>query len=157
MATDRPAPVVISSSARLAIVAARWNAEIVEALLRQAVERCGQAGVTPHVVRVPGAFELPVAARWCADAGFDAVICLGCVIRGDTPHFDYVAGEAARGCQAVSLQTGVPVIFGVLTVNTQQQAIDRTDGTHSFAGRAAAEAALEMAALRDQFRATAGG
>src|SRR4029450_10481031 len=98
--------------------------------------------------RVPGAFELPVAAKVLAETGrFSAVICLGAVIRGDTPHFDYVAGEAARGIQRVALSESLPVIFGVLTTNTLQQALDRTGGPHGHAGERAAEAALEMIAL----------
>ncbi len=94
---------------------------------------------------MPGAFELPVTAKVLADTGrFAAVVCLGAVVRGDTPHFDFVAGEAARGCQAVAVATGVPVIFGVLTTNTEQQAWDRAGGSHGHAGRSAAEAAVEM-------------
>jgi len=98
-----------------------------------------------RVYRVPGAFELPVSAKVLAETKrVNAVICIGAVVRGDTPHFDYVAGEAARGCQNVATATGVPVIFGVLTTNTEQQALDRTGGSHGHAGERAAEAAVEM-------------
>ena len=98
--------------------------------------------------RVPGAFELPVVAKALADTGrYAAVVCLGAVVRGDTPHFEYVAGETARGCMSVATATGVPVIFGVLTTNTDQQAWDRTGGPHGHAGERAAEAAVEMAAV----------
>ena len=92
------------------------------------------------VHRVPGAFELPLAAKIAATSGkFGAVICLGAVVRGETPHFDFVAGEAARGIQNVALETQIPVIFGVLTTNTEKQARDRLD-----AGTRAADAAIEM-------------
>ena len=103
--------------------------------------------------RVPGAFELPVAAKALAETRtYRAVICLGCVIKGDTPHFDFVAGEAARGIQQVAVDTGVPVIFGVLTTHNEPQALDRAGGSHSHAGRNAAEAALEMVALLERVR-----
>jgi 6,7-dimethyl-8-ribityllumazine synthase len=100
------------------------------------------------VERVPGAFELPLAAKTFASrGGVDAVIALGCVIRGDTPHFDYVAGECARGLMQAGLATGVPVIFGVLTTETQAQAEERASLTRMNKGREAMEAALEMIAL----------
>ncbi len=138
----------IPPTARVAVVAARFNAELVDELLDGCRKRLAEAGVTGDrvaVYRVPGAFELPVTAKVLADTGrFAAVVCLGAVVRGDTPHFDFVAGEAARGCQAVAVATGVPVIFGVLTTNTEQQAWDRAGGSHSHAGRSAAEAAVEM-------------
>jgi 6,7-dimethyl-8-ribityllumazine synthase len=106
-------------------------------------------GVDVH--RVPGAFELPVAAKLLAQTKrFGAVICLGCVIRGDTPHFDYVAGECARGLQDVSIWEDLPVIFGVLTTNTHEQAVERTGGAHGHAGERAAEAAVEMITVLNQ-------
>src|SRR5690606_38954692 len=112
-----------------------------------------ELGATVDVHRVPGAFEIPTAAKWLAEAGgHAAVICLGCVIRGDTPHFEYVAGNCAGGVMRVSLETGVPVIFGVLTVESEQQAIARTGGGHGHAGIAAADAAAEMVALRQTLR-----
>jgi 6,7-dimethyl-8-ribityllumazine synthase len=115
------------------------------------LRRLAEVGVAEEridTVRVPGAFELPVAAAAFARAGrHAAVICLGAVVRGETPHFDYVAGEAARGIQDVAVRTGVPVIFGVLTTNTQQQAIDRIGGKHGHAGERAADAAVEMIAV----------
>lgn len=141
----------IPLDARVAVVAARFNAHIVDELLAGAEARLkelGLDGARVDVHRVPGAFELPVAAKMLIDTQrYAAVICLGCVIRGDTAHFDYVAGEAARGIQNVSTQTGVPVIFGVLTTENEQQARDRTGGTHGHAGRNAADAAVEMIAL----------
>jgi 6,7-dimethyl-8-ribityllumazine synthase len=100
-----------------------------------------------EIYRVPGAFELPVAAKMLARTRkFMSIVCLGCVVRGDTPHFDYVAGEAARGCQEVALSEMLPVIFGVLTVNTEEQARERTGGKYNY-GERAAEAAAEMMAL----------
>ncbi len=142
----------IPGKAKVAVVAARFNAHIVDRLLAGCETRLRELGVTDDqlsVHRVPGAFELPVACRWLAEAGFDAVIALGCVIRGDTAHFDYVAGEAARGISTVGIETGVPIIFGVLTTETEQQAIDRAGGTHGHAGVSAADAAAEMIALCD--------
>jgi 6,7-dimethyl-8-ribityllumazine synthase len=141
----------VPADARIAIVAARFNAEIVDELLAGCQRRLtaleiDAARVTVH--RVPGAFELPLAAKVLAQTKkFSAIICLGCVVRGDTPHFDYVAGEAARGIQRVALDEGLPIIFGVLTTNTDEQAKARAGGSHSHAGENAAEAALEMIAM----------
>jgi 6,7-dimethyl-8-ribityllumazine synthase len=101
------------------------------------------------VAWVPGAFEVPTAAKWAADSGrFDAVICLGAVIRGETAHFEYVAGGAAEGIASVSLSTGIPVIFGVLTVDSVEQAMDRAGGKEGHKGDESAQAAIEMANLR---------
>ena len=139
--------VSLAADVRVAVIAARFNAHLVDELLAGCVARLRELGVFEKNIatfRVPGAFELPVAAKHAAEAGYAAVVCLGVVIRGDTPHFDYVAGEAARGINAVAISTGVPVIFGVLTTNTEQQALARTGGAHSHAGRNAAEAAVEM-------------
>ncbi|MGH2611203.1 MAG: 6,7-dimethyl-8-ribityllumazine synthase, partial [Tepidiformaceae bacterium] len=98
---------------------------------------------------VPGAFEIPTAAKWAAASGrFDAVICLGAVIRGETAHFEYIAGGAAEGIANVSLSTGIPVIFGVLTVDSVEQAMDRAGGKEGHKGDEAAQAAIEMANLR---------
>ncbi|MGH8269033.1 MAG: 6,7-dimethyl-8-ribityllumazine synthase [Steroidobacteraceae bacterium] len=136
---------------RVAIVAARFNDFIVASLLKGAtaawLERGGPAEDL-LIARVPGAFELPVAARRLALSGsYDAVVALGCVIRGDTPHFEYVSGECARGLQLASLETGVPVIFGVLTVETVEQALDRAATGAGNKGGEAMEAALQMAGL----------
>src|SRR5687767_10576002 len=144
-------PADLPETARVAIVAARFNMEIVDELLAGCMRRLGELGIDGSRVeihRVPGAFELPVAARMLARTKrFSSVICLGCVIRGDTPHFDYVAGEAARGIQQVALSESLPVIFGVLTTNTEEQALARTGGAHGHAGERAAEAAAEMVDL----------
>ena len=105
----------------------------------------GIAGDRIELHRVPGAFELPVAAAALAAAGkVSAVICLGAVIRGDTPHFDYVAGPCADGCMKAAVEHRVPIIFGVLTVNTEQQALERIGGAHGHAGERAADAAAQM-------------
>ena len=136
---------------RFAVAAARFNRAIVEALLEGALEAFAGRGVGEddvEVVQVPGAFELPLAARRLARTGrYEAVVSLGAVVRGDTPHFEYVAGECARGIATVALETDVPVIFGVLTVDTQAQAEERTGGRHGNKGAEAALAAMEMAAL----------
>jgi 6,7-dimethyl-8-ribityllumazine synthase len=153
MSKDSPAFTLadIPTTARIAIVAARFNARFVDELLIGCRRRLGEeeiAGDRLDVYRVPGAFELPVTAKRLAETSrYSAVICLGCVIRGDTPHFDFVAGEAARGVQQVAITTGVPIIFGVLTTNTEQQVMDRIGGPHGHAGERAAEAAMEMTAL----------
>ncbi len=158
MSTKTPAPqkVEIPRDAKVAIVAARFNGEIVDELLSGCVARLKALGIDEsrvEVHRVPGAFELPLAAKLLAGTKrFSAVICLGCVIRGDTPHFDYVAGECARGIQQVSLELSLPVIFGVLTTDSEQQARSRAGGTHGHAGERAAESAAEMIALAAKVR-----
>jgi 6,7-dimethyl-8-ribityllumazine synthase len=141
----------IPGDTRIAIATARFNEKIVDELLAGCLRRLEELGISADridVNRVPGAFELPLAAKLLAQTGrFAAVICLGAVVRGDTPHFDYVAGECARGIAAVSLSEKLPVIFGVLTTNTEQQAWDRCGGKHGHAGERAAEGAVEMIAL----------
>lgn len=141
-----------TAGARVGIVAARFNDGVVSRLLEGALETLSRYGFDREeilVVRVPGAFELPLAARWVAGRGDrDAVIALGAVIRGDTPHFDYVCAEAARGIQAASVETGIPVIFGVLTCDDPAQADARAGGEHGNKGSEAALAALEMVSLQ---------
>jgi 6,7-dimethyl-8-ribityllumazine synthase len=132
------------------VIAARFNERIVDELLRGCIARLGELGCQSsktEIHRVPGAFELPVAAKWAGMSGCSAVICLGAVIRGQTPHFDFVAGEAARGIQRVAIDLGIPVIFGVLTTNNERQARQRLD-----AGKRAAEAAVEMLRLKNSLR-----
>ena len=141
----------VARGRKVAVVAARFNDFIVSSLLKGAtaawLERGGPAEDL-LVARVPGAFELPVAARRLALSGrYDAVVALGCVIRGDTPHFEYVSGECARGLQLASLETGVPIIFGVLTVETVEQALERAATSSGNKGGEAMAAALEMASL----------
>jgi 6,7-dimethyl-8-ribityllumazine synthase len=141
----------LPTGTRVVVIAARFNAHVVDVLLKGCVERLESLGVNDSCIevhRVPGAFELPVAAKWFAETKrYRAIICLGCVIRGETAHFDYVAGEAARGIMQTGLETGVPTIFGVLTVENQAQADARSGGSHGHAGVSAAEAAAEMIRL----------
>ena len=142
---------VSASGRKVAIVAARFNDFIVASLLKGARASWAQRGGSPEnltVVRVPGAFELPVVARKLAASGrYDAVVALGCVIRGDTPHFDYVAGECARGLQLAALETGVTVAFGVLTVESVEQALERAAAGAGNKGGEAMDSALETAAV----------
>ena len=136
---------------RVAVVAARFNEGLVSQLIDGATRAWRAHGGSEDqlaVLRVPGAFELPLAAaRFAASGEYQAVIALGCVIRGDTPHFEYVAGECARGLMDAGLATGVPVIFGVLTTETQAQAEERADISRMNKGRESMEAALEMIEL----------
>jgi 6,7-dimethyl-8-ribityllumazine synthase len=138
-------------SRRVVLIAARFNAVLVDQLVAGATQAWRDHGGDASrllVERVPGAFELPLAAKmFAASGGVDAVVALGCVIRGDTPHFDFVAGECARGLMDAGLQTGVPVIFGVLTTGTQAQAEERADVARMNKGRESLEAALEMIEL----------
>jgi 6,7-dimethyl-8-ribityllumazine synthase len=136
---------------RVATVVARFNDHVTRLLLEGASATLAEHGLPEcdaPVYWVPGAFELPVVAKRLAESGvFDAVICLGAVIRGDTPHFEYVAGECAAGLSRVSLDTGVPVVFGVLTTDNLDQALDRCGGPEGHKGSEAAATALETAAL----------
>jgi 6,7-dimethyl-8-ribityllumazine synthase len=138
-------------SRRVVIIAARFNATLVDQLIAGATQAWRDHGGDDSrllLERVPGAFELPLAAKmFAASGGVDAVVALGCVIRGDTPHFDFVAGECARGLMDANLATGVPVIFGVLTTETQAQAEERADVARMNKGRESLEAALEMIQL----------
>ncbi|MGH8369687.1 MAG: 6,7-dimethyl-8-ribityllumazine synthase [Gammaproteobacteria bacterium] len=140
-----------ANGARIAIVAARFNSFVVDKLVDGALETLRSQGVPETqvlLVRVPGAFELPlVVQELAANNDCDAVIALGAVIRGDTPHFDFVAGECARGLSQVALDTGVPVAFGVLTCDTAEQALERAGGKVGNKGADAAMTALEMANL----------
>ena len=140
-----------ASEFKFAIVAARYNDDIVDALLdaaRAAWRKHGGTAAALQVERVPGAFELPLAARALALQGaVDAVVALGCVIRGDTAHFEFVAGQCAHGLQRVMLDTGVPVSFGVLTVDTRAQALERAAPDSLNKGGEALETALAMASL----------
>ncbi|MGH9901834.1 MAG: 6,7-dimethyl-8-ribityllumazine synthase [Pyrinomonadaceae bacterium] len=136
---------------RFAIVSGRWNdfltARLVEGAL-DALERLGvEDGAVEHF-KVPGSFEIPLAARKAAGSGrFDAVICLGTVIRGETPHFEYVAGEAAKGVAQAAMETGVPVMFGIVTADTLEQAIDRAGVKAGNKGFEAAMSAVELVNL----------
>jgi 6,7-dimethyl-8-ribityllumazine synthase len=142
------------SGRRVAIVAGRFNEMVVTKLVEGAMSCLHRHGVVDadvDVVWVPGSFELPLVARVVADRGrHDAVVCVGAVIRGETAHFDYVAGAAARGIHEAALTTGVPVIFGVLTTDTLDQALARAGGEHGNKGWDAAAAALEMISVLEQ-------
>ena len=142
------------SEKRFAVVAARFNPEITDRLLSGALARLAGHGVAPEdvdVYRVPGAWELPqAAARLVRGAAHDAIVALGCVIRGETPHFDYVAGEAAYGLGEVARASSIPVVFGVLTTDTREQAERRADPKGMDKGGEVASAAVEMALLFDR-------
>ncbi len=143
---------------RFGIVVSRFNDIISTRLLDGAVDALRRHGVGAgdiDVVWVPGAFEIPIAAREIARLGsVDAVVCLGAVIRGDTAHFEYVAGEAATGIASVHVTTGIPATFGVLTVDTIEQATDRAGGKHGNKGAEAAVTAVEMVSLLRELRAS---
>jgi 6,7-dimethyl-8-ribityllumazine synthase len=134
---------------RYAIVAARFYEDIADALVQGATTVIEAAGGDIDVFDVPGAFELPLAALYAAESGrYAGVVCVGCVIRGETDHYDYVCGESARGIQDVALRTGVPCAFGVLTVDTREQALARAGGDKRDSGRHAAEAVLALERVR---------
>jgi 6,7-dimethyl-8-ribityllumazine synthase len=143
-----------ASGMRLAIVAGRFNGDVTKLLLDGALHELANReieAVAVPVVWVPGAFEIPLVAKRLAESGeVDAVICLGAVIRGDTPHFDFVAGECAAGISRVALDTGVPVAFGVLTTDDAHQALARADGAEGNKGAEAVATAVEMVDLLRQ-------
>ncbi len=132
----------------------RFYAELAERLVEGAQRVFQEAGAAVEVHDVPGAFELPLAAQYCADTGrYEGVACLGAVIRGETDHYDFVCSEAASGIARVSLDTGVPCAFGVLTVENMEQALARSGGGKRHQGEDAARAVLRMAALRRELGA----
>lgn len=141
---------------RFGIVAAKFNQQVTSKLLHactDTLEGCGVAAKDIQVVRVPGAFEIPLVARRLAQSNrFDAVICLGVVIRGDTPHFEYICSEVSRGIGQAALDTDVPIIFGVLTTETVEQAETRADPEGFNRGGAAAKAAIEMVMVMRQVK-----
>lgn len=151
--TGAPRLEVDGRGLRIAVVAAQWHTRVMDGLLAGALRALDEAGVSdPLVLRVPGTFELPVAAARLAAAGLDAVVALGVVVRGGTPHFDYVCSAATSGLTQVAVTTGVPVGFGVLTCDDDQQALDRAGlpGSREDKGHEAATAAVATAvALRE--------
>ena len=154
MPTDQPKILegeLLARDLRFGFVAARFNDFVVEALIRGAVDalkRHGAGEKQIEIVRVPGAFDIPIVARKLAlSRRYEAIIALGAVIRGQTPHFDFVAGECASGLARIALETGVPIAFGVLTTDTMEQALDRAGGKAGNKGADAALAAIEMANL----------
>ena len=140
-----------SGKGEFALVVGRWNSFVVEHLLEGALDTLRRHGVGEKqitIVRAPGAFEIPLVCRQLAEkGGFDAIIALGAVIRGGTPHFEYVAGECTKGIAQVTMQYGIPVTFGVLTVDTIEQAVERSGTKAGNKGAEAAESALEMVSL----------
>ena len=141
---------------RIAVIAARWNAEITDGLLAGAIRALARHNISGDSVeqyRVPGAFELPLAAQRAARTGrFDAIITLGCVIRGDTPHFDYVCSETTRGIGVVGLNENLPVAFGLLTTDNLQQSLDRSGNNEDNKGGEAALTILEMLTVFQQMQ-----
>ena len=151
MKTELQRDEISTTGFRFAIVVSRWNDTLTSKLAAGAVDALTETGSAEDSIetfQVPGAFELPLACLRAANTGdFDAVIALGVVIRGDTPHFDYVAGQAAAGILQASMQSGVPVMFGVITADTMQQALDRTGEKGDNKGYEAALSAVEMVSL----------
>lgn len=145
---------------RFAIIVSRWNSFLTEKLVEGALDGLERLGANENAVeifKVPGSFELPLTAQKVAASGkFDAVICLGVVIRGETPHFDYVAGEAAKGVGQAATQTGVPVLFGVVTADTLEQAINRAGVKAGNKGFEAAMSAVEIVNLYNTMDGGAG-
>jgi 6,7-dimethyl-8-ribityllumazine synthase len=143
-----------ATGSRFAIVASRFNSFIVDRLLSAALDALERHGAQPDditVVRVPGSFEIPLVAKTLAiSKKYDAVICLGALLQGETPHFDYICSTVTRGIGLASLESGVPVIYGVLTCNTMEQAINRSGLKSGNEGFAAAMAALEMVQVMKQ-------
>lgn len=142
---------------RFAIIASRWNDFLTSRLIEgalDALERLGADEKAVELYRVPGSFEIPLLARKVAGAGkFDAVICLGTIIRGDTPHFEYVAGEATKGIAQAGMETGLPVVYGIVTADTLEQAIDRAGVKAGNKGFDAAMSAVELVNLyKDAFQ-----
>jgi 6,7-dimethyl-8-ribityllumazine synthase len=140
-----------ASGLQVAIVVTSWHTQITDGLLAGAERALQAAGNTEYEIwRVPGAFELPLGAQYAIDAGADLVVALGVVIQGDTPHFNYVCSAATDGLNRVQLDSGIPVGFGLLTVNTEQQALDRAglEGSKEDKGAEAVEAAVLMARLK---------
>ena len=152
-----PAETVDGSGLKITIVAGRWHDTIASGLLAGAHRVLDSSGAEVTEVRVPGSFELPVACKAALEAGADAVVALGVIIRGGTPHFDFVSNAATDGLTRVAIDTGKPVGFGVLTLDVEQQGIDRAGlpGSKEDKGAEAALAALEMAVLLRQLRGSA--
>ena len=144
----------VAAAGKYAIVVGRWNSFVVESLLEGALDALRRHGVSEDnvtIIRAPGAFEIPLVCQKVADSkNYDAIIALGAIIRGGTPHFEYVAGECVKGLAQVSMQYSVPVAFGVLTVDTIEQAIERAGTKAGNKGEEAAMSAIEMVSLLKQ-------
>ena len=145
-----------ASGMKIGVVVAEWNSEITIVLKEGAVQTLREHGVQDCDIilrHVPGSFELTAAAQMMTQYTFvDAIICIGCVIRGETPHFDYICQGVTAGLTQVSINSGIPVIFGVLTTNNHEQSLDRADGKHGNKGVEAAITAIKMVALRRDFQ-----
>lgn len=145
-----------TGSVKIAIVASRFNSFIVDRLYDGAIKTLNSSGINNEAitsVKVPGAFEIPVAVQTLLDRNeFDAVITLGAIIRGETPHFDFISNECTRGIGQIAINSGVPVIFGVLTVDNSEQAMDRAGDEESNKGSEAAAAALEMIGVLEKIK-----
>jgi 6,7-dimethyl-8-ribityllumazine synthase len=146
---------------RFAIVVSRFNEEITEGLLQGARQRLAEASVPDDdvtIIRVPGAFEIPIVAQRLGESGdYDAIVCLGCLIKGETMHFEYIAEAASHGIMQAAAATGIPMAFGVLTTLTEEQAVERSRSGPENKGREAAAAALEMAKLFRKLDEAIGG
>ena len=146
---------------RFAIVVSRFNEEITEGLLQGARERLAEASVPEEnvtIIRVPGAFEIPITAQRLGESGeYDAIVCLGCLIKGETMHFEYIAEAASHGIMQAAAATGIPMAFGVLTALTEEQALERSRSGPDNKGREAAAAALDMAKLFRKLDEAIGG
>ena len=146
---------------RFAIVVSRFNEEITDGLLQGARERLAEASVPDDdvtIIRVPGAFEIPIMAQRLGESGeYDAIVCLGCLIKGETMHFEYIAEATSHGIMQAAAATGIPMAFGVLTTLTEEQAVERSRGGPDNKGREAAAAALEMAELFRKLDEAIGG
>ena len=149
-----------AQNSQFGIVVSKFNEMVTSRLLDGAIQALKQSGASDQqirVVRVPGAFEIPLVARRLAKTGrFNAIICLGAVIRGETAHFDYICTQASHGIAQASYDTGIPVIFGVLTTNTVEQALERAGTPERNRGTHAAQAAIEMATLMDRINSLEG-
>ena len=147
-----PASVPSGEGTSVGIVVSEWNAEITEALARGAVDTLKRYGVEEKDIllkHVPGSFELTMGAQWMAEySGVEAVICLGCVIQGETPHFRYICESVTHGITELNMKYNIPFVFGVLTVDNMDQALDRAGGRHGNKGEEAAVTALKMIALK---------
>lgn len=156
--TEKTEGLLIASGLKIVVLAARFNQFVTDSLLQGALELFSQHGGDPadlRVVRVPGAFEMPLAAQKLATSGhFHALVALAAVVRGETPHFEYVSSSAAQGLSRVSLDTGVPIGFGVLTTDTMEQAIDRAGAKSGNKGAEAMRTAIEMANLLKTLEST---
>jgi 6,7-dimethyl-8-ribityllumazine synthase len=154
-----PSVEIDAEGLRVAIVASSWHDTVMDGLIAGATAACTRAGAVNVLYRVPGSFELPLAAQVAASAGYDAVVALGVIIRGGTPHFEYVCDAATSGLSRVALDTGVPIGFGLLTCDDEAQALDRAGlpTSHEDKGREAAEAALSLALTLRTIRRPGGG